>query len=405
MPVLPAVLNINNFHFVRGGSDKYFLELTRLLESKGHRVGTFTSWNERDIERQWIVGEQPRAVDMTSAGLKNPFKFFYSFEAKRALNRTLEAFRPDIAHLHIYYGRLTPSIFAPLKRHGIPVVQTLHEFKLVCPTLLLYSHGQYCERCKDGYWRAIFERCNRNSLARTLVSTAEAYTSSMLGDRDGVDRFIAVSEYQRALLMRLGVPQEKLRVVYNYVDVAEKPPTEAGRYFLYVGRLVKEKGIEVLLEAYARLSRPRPRLVVAGEGMDGALLRSRATELGLGAEVEFVGHKSGDDLRVLFRGCICLINPSLLNETFGLTAAEALGCGRPVIVSRVGALPEVVQDEQTGLLVAPGDIDALTRAMTFFATAGPEALEMGRQGWADAGRRFHKDAHHENVMSVYREVL
>jgi len=405
MPMLPSVLNVNNFHYIRGGSDKYFLELTRLLEEKGHRVGTFTSLSERDIERQWVVGEQPRAVDTTAVGFKNPLKFLYSFKAKAALGRTLEAFRPDIAHLHIYYGRLTPSIFAPLKQRGIPIVQTLHEFKLVCPTLLLHSHGQFCDRCKDGYWRALFERCNRGSFVRTLGSTVDSYVSTMLGDKTVVDRYIAVSEYQSALLVRLGVAQDKLRVVYNYVDIGERPPIDEGRYFLYVGRLIREKGVEVLLNAYARLGRPRPRLVIAGDGMDGDQLRSKAAGMGLESEVVFVGHKSGEEIKQLIRDCICLINPSLLNETFGLTAAESLGCGRPVIVSKTGALPEVVQDHITGIVVPPGDVEALIDAMDHIRKHPSETLEMGRLGWLDAAKRFHKDAHHENIMSVYREVL
>lgn len=404
--MLPSILNINNFHFVRGGSDKYFIELTRLLLEKGHQVRTFASRHAQDIENGWKVSDLPVGVDTNGLGsFRNLVHFLYSAEARKKIEEGLLRFKPDIAHLHIYYGQLTASILSPLRRQSIPIVQTLHEYKLVCATHGLYSRGQFCDRCKGhAYWNALFEKCNRGSLPRTALSVVEAYVSATLGDKTLIDRFIAVSEYQRMQLVRLGISPEKLRVVHHFADPVEDPPKEFGEYFLYVGRMVKEKGLVLLLNAYVKLKKPRPKLVLVGDGGDADLIRCEVQILGLKDDVVFMGHQKGKALSDLYRGCICVINPSLLNETFGLTVLESLANGRPVIVSRIGALPEVVRKDETGLLVQPGNANELTAAMEFMRKNMAEALQMGLAGWHSVKLNYSKETHYEKIREIYQEL-
>ena len=199
----PAVLNVNNFHYYRGGSDQYFLKLTMLLKEKGHRVTTFSTENTRNINKSWLAGEMPRSVDTEKfSSISNILRYCYSPEARKKMALALQEFRPDLVHLHIYYGQLTGSIIDPIKNAGIPIIQTLHEYKLVCPTHGLFAHNSFCDKCKGKhYWKAIIQRCNRNSIARTALSVTESYISEWLGVNKHIDRYIAVSQFQKNQLL------------------------------------------------------------------------------------------------------------------------------------------------------------------------------------------------------------
>lgn len=402
----PSILNINNYHYVRGGADKYFIELNKLLLEHGHKVRTFSSKSSKDVDIELALPDLPLAINTESfLGVKQIGHFLYSFSAKNKLRKGLLEFKPDIAHLHIYYGQLTASILSPLSDLDIPIVQTLHEYKPVCATHGLISNGKFCDRCiGHAYWHSLIERCNRGSFSRTALSMTEAYVSLLAGANNKISRFIAVSEYQRDQLIRLGMEKDRLRVIGHYAVPANKAPGYVGRYFLYVGRIQKEKGILILLQAYAALNYPKPKLLIVGVGSDVQLVMNQIEVLGLRKEVVLLGHKSGNELSSLYRNCICAINPSLLNETFGLTVLESLAQGRPVIVSKIGALPEVARENESGLLVAPGSIKELADAMDVFRQNSDYAIRMGRVGLEVVKSEFTKESHYRQIISVYKEV-
>ena len=401
------ILQVNNFHYPRGGSDRYFLEITRLLQEAGHDVRTFSTSRDNNIEKDWLVTSPSQGVDTENVrGVGNVLRFLYSDDARRRMQDALVNFKPDIAHLHIYYGQLTASILAPLRDAGIPVVQTLHEYKLVCATHGLYSNGHFCDACQGKHhWRAVMNRCNRGSYVRSLLSMTEAYLSDAMGAKRTVDRFIAVSEFQKTHLVRLGITEKKIVVLHHFTDTVIEPPNHIGTYFLFVGRIIEGKGLDVLLDAYARLGGGSPPLKVVGTGIGIERWHERAVELGLRNRVEWLGFKTGDELEQLYRECIAVINPSLLNETFGLTCLEALARGRPVIASRVGAFPEVVSEGEDGFLVEPGVSDALAEAMDRLASHPKEAKSMGSHGWEKVNRKFSRQQHYTGLQAIYDELL
>ncbi len=400
------ILQINNFHYPRGGSDRYFLEVTHLLRKAGHEVRTFSSAHPNNTEEELLVVPAVRGADTGRAGgIGNVLQFLFSPEARRSLCEALEKFKPDLAHLHIYYGQLTASILQPLREAGIPVIQTLHEYKLVCATHGLYANGQFCDACQGRhFWHAVLKRCNRGSIARSFISMTESYLSNALGARDSVHRFIAVSTFQKNQLVRLGVPENKVTVLHHFTESSATPPTQPGNYFLFVGRILKDKGIGVLLDAYARLDQSASLLKIVGTGADLRTWQAQAAESGLTNRIEWLGFKTGDELAQLYRECLALINPSLLNETFGLTCLEALAQGRPVIASRVGAFPEVVTHEVDGLLVEAGSPAALAEAMNQMLENPGRALIMGQRGLEKVNRQFSKKRHYENLYEIYRGV-
>ena len=319
------ILQINNFHFPHGGADRYFLDISNLLSSEGHHVGTFSTDNPNNTQKDLLVVKTLNGVDTNKIkDFSNIANYLYSNEAKREMIEAIKSFKPDIAHLHIYYGQLTASILGPLRKAGIPIIQTLHEYKLVCPTHGLYSQGNYCDACQGkNYWHAILKKCNRGSLSRSTLSMAESYLSEYLGSKKNVDHYIAVSDFQKQQLVRLGINEEKLSVLHHFADTSYNPPKELGEYFLYVGRIVEDKGIKILLEAYARLKKGRPPLKVVGDDSNISSFKNYCQKLGIADDVSWTGFKNGDELDKLYHRSLVIINPSLLNETFGLTCLEA----------------------------------------------------------------------------------
>jgi glycosyltransferase involved in cell wall biosynthesis len=393
-----TVLQVNNYAHVRGGSDRYFIELSRMLSQQGTRVLALTTADGRnELQTPWTVPgfpiEAPRGGDLA--------RFLYSRESRAVMNRLLAQERPDAAHLHIYYGQLTPSVLRPLKDHGVPVVQTVHEYKLFCPVATMVREGRPCELCCRGaIWNAVRHRCNRGSLARSLATGAEACTSRMLGAVRLVDHFIAVSDFVRNTMVRFGVPGERISTVHNFIDAAAYAPRfDAGDFFLFVGRVERIKGIMTLLAAMRRLP---ARLVVAGEGSLLPQVRSEAIRSGLA--VEAVGFQSGRGLHDLIRGSRCVVVPSEWHETFGLVVLEAYALGKPVIASRMGGIPEVVREGETGLLFEAGNVQELAGAMKRMWTRPAEAAEMGRAGRMLAEGMFGRDRHCEQILSLYRKI-
>ncbi|MBX7165461.1 MAG: glycosyltransferase family 4 protein [Pirellulales bacterium] len=399
----PCVLNVSQNYYVRGGSDRYFFVLGELLAKHGHRVIPFTARQKQDLESPWTTYFPP-GIDFARPGALDLARFVYSPRAAAAMRRMLAAERPDLAHLHIYYGQLTASILRPLVDAGVPVIQTLHDFKLVCPVYSLLSHGQICEACQGKhYWKAVAHRCNRGSLARSLLSATETYVSRWLGVIEHVDRFISVSRFQRDKLVELGVPAEKITVVLNFKDTdGIEPATNVGEYLLYFGRIEQLKGIYTLLEAAAQT--PEVPLVLVGDGdaqpRVAEIIRDRKL-----THVELRGFAHGEELFNLIRGSVATILPSEGYDNCPMSVLESLAFAKPVIGSRIGGIPELVDDGVDGFLVAPRDAEALADRLRWCWQHRREAVELGQAGRRKIEAQFNQELHYERVTDVYRQVL
>jgi glycosyltransferase involved in cell wall biosynthesis len=398
-----TILNVGQNYHVRGGSDRYMLALGRLLEARGHRVVPFAAAHATNQATEWGA-YFPARVDFEHPGAGDLLRYLYNAGAGRSLGRLITAASPDIAHLHIYYGQLTTAILRELRRRRVPVVQTLHEYKLVCPTHALAAGDEICEDCRgSAFWHAIARRCNRGSLARSALSAAEAYLSRALGARRLVDRFIAVSDFQRRKLIELGVEADRVVTIHNFIDATGIARNRApGAHFLYFGRIERIKGLWTLVDA-AKLV-PEVPLLIAGTGSGAAALRAYVRERGL-EHVRFLGFVQGEALARLIRESICTITPSLWYETFGLTLLESFAHCRPVIASAIGGMPEVVADGGTGFLVPPGDVAALAERLDWMARHRAEAVAMGLRAREQVEREFAPEQHYQRLLAVYASAL
>lgn len=389
-----------NYRLV-GGADRALIQHCDLLRSAGHAVAPFCVRHPENLSSAWSR-YFPDDVNFESPGLGDLTRYVYSAHAGRRFRELVGAFQPDIAHLHIYYGKLTGSIIREARLTGLPVVQTLHEFKVVCPVHSLIRNGSICTACSNFNFRNVVRyRCNRGSLARSALTWAESSVSRAVGAVYGVDKFIAVSKYLRDRVVAMGVPPDKIVIVPNFTDAASVTPnfSDSG-YFLYFGRIEAAKGIWPLLDAFAQM--PDIRLKIVGAGSLLPAVRERA---GKARNVEIHPFADGSELSSLISGAVGVLAPSIVPETFGLTLIEAFAHGKPVIASEIGAYSEVISSEKTGLLVCPGNVEQIVGAVRRIRSGSNERRLMGAAARETALTKFGPRLHYERLLEVYDSVL
>lgn len=414
------VLLVNAFHYLKGGVERTYLDESRWLAAAGHEVAHFATRDPRNLPSPTAEFFAPPA-DFgegvpAARQLAQLTRVLWSRPAAGAIARLIAAFRPEIAHLHAPSRYLTPSVLRPLERAGVPVVMTLHDFKPWCTNRILLAHGLPCERCRGGrHWQSLATGCVQDSRLKSAVGMIEAYAHQALHAYRAVRRWVAPSRFVYDKAVEFGVAAASLRILAHGVaagapgTAAANPraPADApsdgaagqapdGPYALFAGRLSAEKGVR-LLPAIARRIAPTP-LLVAGEGPLGEWLARE------GENVRLVGHLSDDALATLRARAGVALVPSLFYEHFGYAAAEALLAARPVVAARIGALPELIEHEVTGLLAPPGDGEALA-GLTQRALEDPAAARWGEAGRERVRAVADPRRHLEGLLAIYREAI
>ena len=398
-----TVLNISQNHFIRGGSDRYFFTMAELLQKHGHNVIPFTAANPKNEPSEW---EQyfPRAADFEKPGPIDLLRFIYSRDAAKSIQRLLKNTNVDIAHFHIYYGKLTASILGGLKKAGIPLIQTLHEYKITCPVYSHLSNDEICEACAGKhFWRALPKRCNRNSLARTALSVAESYVSRSLGSVDKFDHFISVSHFLRKKMIQYGMPEDKISTVHNFTDVSDITPNfSTGDYVLYFGRVHRSKGIMTLIEAATPLKQVPLYIVGDGEAMPEVkqIIEQNGCE-----HIHLLGFKRGEELQELILNSICTVLPSEWYENCPMSVLESYAYGKPVIGADIGGIPELIVDKVDGFLVPSGEHEPLRDRLLWMSEHKTEAAEMGKAGRRKMETEFNADIHYQKIINIYEKFL
>lgn len=392
------ILNISQHFRLKGGSDVYFRSLTKLLKSYDHHVEEFASSDtDHDI--------YPVEIDFDKPSLGNISKYIYNKEAKRKMKRFIDQKEIDLAHLHIYYGKLSASILSPLKDKGIPIIQTLHEYKLVCPTYKLYDGHALCFDCKNNqFYKSLNKKCNRGSLARTALSAIESYISLWNGAQHLIDHFITVSEFQKRQMVAMGIDENRLSTVHNFLDLSKYSQSPIiGDYVLYFGRLEKEKGLEVLLDAFEHLS-SEVKLIIIGEGSYKDEMLQRIERINAGkSRISYGGFLYGEALKEIISSSKFVVVPSIWFETFGLTVIEAMAYGKPVIGSDIGGISEIINDGEDGFLVEANNSNALVTAIEKLFVSKEMVCEFGANARRNVEKRFTPAIHYENLMSIYKK--
>lgn len=395
------ILLINKYYYVKGGADRHVLLLQELLERNGHEVIIFSMAdprNEPSRYTQYFVSNVDfEHVRGDKEGLRAAGRMLYSWEARKNLARLIADTKPDIAHIHNMYHQISPSILPLLRKYGIPIVQTLHDYKLICPNYSLFTEGDVCDRCKTHkYYNAIRHRCVKDSLPASTLAAVEMSLHKLLGLYErNVNIFISPSAFLMTTIRNWGFMNLDIRRLPYFIDGQGTMDATVGTYLLYFGRLSREKGVDTLLEAMNGIATP---LKIAGTGPQENALRLYAKEHNL-TNVEFLGFKSGNELHELVRNAMGVVVPSRWHENYPFVILEAFAAGKAVIGTRRGGIPELVQHGERGLLCEAGSPEALRNTIRDF-TASLARIER----WAENAHAFIKTHRSEQLYPKLMEI-
>jgi glycosyltransferase involved in cell wall biosynthesis len=376
------ILILHNEYQQRGGEDAVADAEAALLTSRGHEVRRFTRHNDE-------IGAMHRA--------QLAMHTVWSAPSAQALRSVVESFRPDVVHAHNTFPLISPSAYWTAAAARVPVVQTLHNFRLLCPQAMFLREGRVCEDCLGHVpWRGAVRACYRGSKAQSTVLAASITLHRAFGTyRDKVTRYIALNEFCRRKFIEGGLPAQRIVVKPNFVQ-AGALSSHAREGFLFVGRLSAEKGISVLTQASTHL--PGTAIRVAGTGPE-------AQAVSQCAGMQVLGALKVDEVRTEMHRAQALVVPSIWYETFGLVVVEAFASGLPVIASCIGVLPGLVEDGITGLLFEPGDAQDLARKMAWAAAHPDEMVQMGQRARARYEAEFTPDRNYAQLISIYRDAI
>lgn len=356
---------VNKFHTVKGGSETYYFGLGDLLEKRGHEVIYFSMKDDNNRpckqEKYFVDHVDFNASMGKMQTVKAALKMLYSLEAKKKFEQLLIDEKPDIIHLNIFQSQLTGSIVDVAKKHKIPIVYTAHDLKSICPNYQMLNHGEVCERCLYGNYRNCFKTgCMKDSKAKSLLAMMEAEIYKWKKTYQKLDLIITPSAFYKKKIEEAGIARCPVVHMTNFLPEGTeyKNGAEKGEYFLYFGRLSREKGILTLINAYAQAKVDKP-LYIVGTGPVKSQIEQLIAKKGLQEKVKMLGFKSGQELKDIVRNALCVCLPSEWYENGPYSIMEAQAAGRPVIVSSNGGLPELVEDGVTGYVVKPKDVKDL----------------------------------------------
>jgi glycosyltransferase involved in cell wall biosynthesis len=400
------VLQINKHFYPKGGSETVFFNTIQLLEQHGHTVIPFSMKDPKNRKTpydSYFVDYTEPAQSGFWAKIKHLPSFFYNREAAEKLDWLIRDEKPDIAHIHLMFNSLSVSILPVLKKHRIPVVMTAHDHRLICPAyLFLDGKGRICERCRTGhYYHCLIHRCSKGKLFNSLALTLDSYFRKYIFPVDKyVDRFVFVGRFSYEKHIEFSAKYRGKSVVrYNFTLIPPGEVPEKENYLLYLGRISEEKGIPVLMKAMEYF--PGIKLKIAGTGPLLEVLKRQNRP-----DIEFTGFKSGEELYDYIRKARFVIVPSEWYENNTLVIIEAYTLGTPAIGSRIGGIPEFIQDGVNGFLFEPFSVAQLKQ------TIG-KALELSSEAYAAmcseaqtfAANNFTEEAYYQKLIALYNDVI
>lgn len=398
------ILLINKYLYPKGGADKITISTGELLQQRGHQV-SYWGMSHPDNPPYSTSKYFTDCIDYSSPGgilqqLNTAAKFLYSFEAKSKVERLIREEKPDIVHLHNFAHELSPSILSVFKKHNIPMVMTLHDYQLVCPTYSMVNGDKPCEACDHGkYYRCVIKKCAKNSYVKSLLNALEMYLHhNILHSYDKIDVFAPSSIFLKDKVTQMGFKGDMVQIP-NFVDPKDFTPSYSwdGKNIVYFGRLSKEKGIATLVEAVNGLD---VELNIIGNGPQREELESIVAKKGM-KNVHFLGFRNGDDLYNIIKNSMFIVVPSQWYENYPRAIVEAFALGKPAIGSRNGGIPELINDPERGLLFTPGDSRDLREKLLKLINAPESIVSMGKNARRLIEAELNPDKQYETLMKIY----
>lgn len=386
------IVLVHNKYREAGGEDTVFDNEKRLLERKGHSVVVYLRSNT-EVRDESFWGRLALVPQMV-----------WSSKTRREFAAILKQERPDIVHVHNTFMVISPSIYYACGEEGVPVVQTLHNFRLLCPAADFFRDGAICSECVDQtLLRGLVHGCYRSRSATASVTLMLAFHRALDTWRALVTRFIALTEFARSRFVAAGFPADRFVVKPNFADPDPGERQGTGGYALFVGRLVENKGLGTLLNAWKELRAQCP-LQIVGDGPERPALEAQVPELQL-SRVNFRGRLGSSAVIEAMKGARFLLVPSTWYEGFPMCIAESFACGIPVLCSKLGAMAEIVEDHVTGLHFHRADPQDLARKVEWAWNHPAELAEMGHAARHKYETQYTAEKNYSLLMEIYEQAL
>ena len=381
------MVQVNNWCRGRGGVEFAVEAMINLLEQKGVRVSVFA------LDSQKLAKNLKGKVHAF-------FSSFYSLSSRNMMRSLIKSVSPDIVHLHNIYPFVSPSILPECKRSGIPMVMSIHSHLLTCPTYYHLKNGKICEKCIGGneYW-CVLKNCRDNIFESLSYALRSAAARKLEVFKKNITLFIALTDFSKKRLVKSGLPEDRIVVLPNMTTIpCSGIDPSTGEYIAFVGRFSHEKGIDTLLTSIGGL--PQLSLRLAGDWSFMPKLVHMKPK-----NAEFMGFLNRSQLVGFYRKARFLVIPSKCFEVCPLVISEAMSHGLPVIASRIGGLPELVEDGITGLLFEPGNSEELAEKMKLLWENQDLCRQMGQAGREKAIREYSDDIYHKRLIEVYDKAI
>ena len=396
------ILMVNKYLYYKGGAETYALKVGEYLEERGNIVQYFGMASKKNIVKNEL-NLYTQEMDFHTNKIQRflyPFKIIYSFDAKKKIKKIIKKFQPDIIHLNNINFQLTPSIIEVAYKMKIPVIQTVHDYQMICPNHLLYQHKKICEKCIHGSkWNCAKFNCIHESKVKSIIGSIESILyNKILKTYKKVSLYICPSKFLESKLLEASdIYKGKTIAMHNYIELKDSDINyEKDNYVLFFGRLSEEKGLEIFLNACKEL--PHIHFKVAGTGP----LEKKCKEID---NVEYVGFKTGKELEELIAKAKFSVYPSVWYENCPLSILEAESLGTPVITANYGGMKELVENDKTGILIDKIDVDNLKKAIDSLYNNDEKLKEMKKNCIAKRSIMISMEQYCNKINEIYKKVI
>ncbi|MBD2488700.1 glycosyltransferase family 4 protein [Aulosira sp. FACHB-615] len=389
------LLILHNRYRLTGGEDKVVQIEKSLLEANGHDV-ILLEENNLNIVNVWDT--------LAAAG-----GAIYSLPSKQLVQAEIIRFSPDIVHVHNFFPLLSPAVYDACYAAGVPVIQTLHNYRLACPKAMPFRDGKICEDCIGTLipWSSVVHSCYRNSHLQSSVVAAMTTWHRLTGTwHKKVNGYIVLTQFQKEKMIQAGLPAEKIYIKPNFVFQPNKLESNIQRdnYLLFVGRLSEEKGVSVLIDAYIKSHISTP-LKIVGDGPLHQVLQKKVQTAGYQYLIEFLGYQDKVIVLELMQKAKFLVFPSIWYEGFPLTIVEAFAASLPVIVSQLGSMAEIVEDHVSGLYFEAGNSEDLAAKIKWAINHNELMINYGKNARSIYEYKYSSEVNYQQLMSIYNQFV